>query len=404
MRKRRATSVGEDIDIDHETPAVLFVNRAIGKALDLRASDIHFVPQGRRVVVRARIDGVMREMASIAGSHTSAVVSRLKIMAGLDIAERRVPQDGRVAVRRGAESIDVRVAVLPTTNGEKVTLRLLSQSNAPASLDDLGLWARSRAALEHAITQPYGAVVVVGPTGSGKTTTLYACLQELNKPEVSIVTIEDPVEYRLMGLDQIDINPRAGLTFASGLRTILRSDPDIVLVGEIRDEETAEIAFRAAMTGHLVLSTLHAQTASASLQRLLDIDVDRSIIASSVNAFVAQRLVRKLCPSCREPYAADGDALRDLGVPDGIAQITLHRAVGCRECGDIGYKGRTAVFEVLTMTDTIATMIGASSREIEQQAIHEGMLTLREDGVRLSVAGVTSIEEVRRVVGSLSTH
>ncbi len=314
-----------------------------------------------------------------------------------------MPQDGRVAVRRGAESIDVRVAVLPTTNGEKVTLRLLSQSNAPASLDDLGLWQRSRVALEHAIRQPYGAVVVVGPTGSGKTTTLYACLQELNVPEVSIVTIEDPVEYRLMGLDQIDINPRAGLTFASGLRTILRSDPDIVLVGEIRDEETAEIAFRAAMTGHLVLSTLHAQTAAASLQRLLDIDVDRSIIASSVNAFVAQRLVRKLCPTCREPYAADGDSLQDLGVPDGIAQITLHRAVGCRDCGDIGYKGRVAVFEVMTMSDTIATMIGASSREVEAQAVREGMLTLREDGIRLSVAGVTSIEEVRRVVGSLSS-
>ena len=396
-------TVGEDIDVDHETPAVLFVNRSIAKALDLRASDIHFVPQGRRVVVRARIDGVMREIASIAGSYTSAVISRLKIMAGLDIAERRVPQDGRVAVRRGAESIDVRVAVLPTTNGEKVTLRLLSQSNAPASLDDLGLWQRSRTALEHAITQPYGAVVVVGPTGSGKTTTLYACLQELNKPEVSIVTIEDPVEYRMMGLDQIDINPRAGLTFASGLRTILRSDPDIVLVGEIRDEETAEIAFRAAMTGHLVLTTLHAQTASASLQRLLDIDVDRSIIASSVNAFVAQRLVRKLCPACREPYAADGDELRDLGIPEGIAQITLHRAVGCRECSDIGYKGRVAVFEVMTMTDTIASMIGASSRDVEAQAIREGMLTLREDGVRLSVAGVTSIEEVRRVVGSLSS-
>ena len=380
---------------------MLFVNRSIGKALDIRASDIHFTPQNRRVVVRARIDGVMREIASIAGSHTSAVVSRLKIMAGLDIAERRVPQDGRVSVKRGGQSIDVRVAVLPTTNGEKVTLRLLSQSGVPQSLDDLELWPRSRAALEHAITQPYGAVVVVGPTGSGKTTTLYACLQELNQPEVSIVTIEDPVEYRLAGLDQIDVNPRAGLTFASGLRTILRSDPDIVLVGEIRDEETAEIAFRAAMTGHLVLTTLHAQTASASLQRLLDIGVDRSIIASSVNAFVAQRLVRKLCPECREPYAADGDELRDLGVPDGISQITLHRAVGCRECGDIGYKGRVAVFEVLTVTDAIATMIGASSREVEAMAVAEGMLTLREDGVRLSVAGVTSIEEVRRVVGSL---
>jgi type IV pilus assembly protein PilB len=393
-----------DIEGDHETPAVLFVNRSIAKALDMRASDIHFTPQNRRVQVRARIDGVLREISSISGSHTSAVVSRLKIMAGLDIAERRAPQDGRVAVRRGGQAIDVRVAVLPTTNGEKVTLRLLNQSGVPASLDDLGLWPRNRTALEHAIRQPYGAVMVVGPTGSGKTTTLYACLQELNEPDVSIVTIEDPVEYRLGGLDQIDINPRAGLTFATGLRTILRSDPDIVLVGEIRDEETAEIAFRAAMTGHLVLSTLHAQTASAALQRLLDIDVDRSIIASSVNAFVAQRLVRTLCTHCREPYTADADQLRDLGVPDAVSQVTLHRAVGCRECSDIGYRGRTAVFEVLPMTDAIASMVGASSREVEAMAVAEGMLTLREDGVRLAIAGVTTIEEVRRVVGSLGGH
>ncbi len=391
-----------DLEQDHETPAVLFVNRSIAKALDIGASDIHFTPQGRRVLVRARIDGVLREISSISGSHTSAVVSRLKIMAGLDIAERRAPQDGRVAVRRGGQAIDVRVAVLPTTNGEKVTLRLLNQSGAPGSLESLEMWPRNKDALAHAIAQPYGAVVVVGPTGSGKTTTLYACLQELNDPEDSIVTIEDPVEYRVTGLDQIEINPRAGLTFASGLRTILRSDPDIVLVGEIRDEETAEIAFRAAMTGHLVLTTLHAQTASAAMQRLLDIDVDRSIIASSVNCFVAQRLVRRLCPACREPYAPDEAAITGLGIPDGIAQLTLHRAVGCRECNDIGYKGRTAVFEVLTMTDRIAALIGASSREIEAMAVAEGMLTLREDGVRLAVAGVTSIEEVRRVLGSLS--
>jgi type IV pilus assembly protein PilB len=382
---------------------VLFVNRSIAKALDIGASDIHVTPQGRRVVVRARIDGVLREIASISGSHASAVVSRLKIMANLDIAERRAPQDGRVSVRRGTQSIDVRVAVLPTTNGEKVTLRLLNQTNAPTSLESLEMWARNRDALAHAIAQPYGSVVVVGPTGSGKTTTLYACLNELNDPEASIVTIEDPVEYRLPGIDQIEINPRAGLTFASGLRTILRSDPDIVLVGEIRDDETAEIAFRAAMTGHLVLTTLHAQTASAAMQRLLDIDIDRSIIASSVNCFVAQRLVRRLCPHCREPYEPDDAALQGLGVPSGIAQLTLHRAKGCRECNDIGYKGRVAVFEVLTMTDRIAALIGASSREIESMAIAEGMLTLREDGVRLAVAGVTSVEEVRRVLGTVGS-
>ena len=215
------------------------------------------------------------------------------------------------------------------------------------------------------------------------------------------MTIEDPVEYRVVGLDQIEINPRAGLTFASGLRTILRSDPDTVLVGEIRDEETAEIAFRAAMTGHLVLTTLHAQTASAAMQRLIDIGIDHSIIASSVNCFVAQRLLRRLCVHCREPYAPDEDAVRGLGIPGGMAQLTLHRAVGCRECNEIGYKGRAAAFEVLTMTDPIAALIGASSREIESMAIAEGMLTLREDGVRLAVGGVTSLEEVRRVLGSI---
>jgi type IV pilus assembly protein PilB len=397
----QAADDSTDLEQDHDTPAVLFVNRSIAKALDLGASDIHFTPQQRRVVVRARIDGVLREIASISGSHTSAVVSRLKIMAGLDIAERRAPQDGRVSVRRGSHPIDVRVAVLPTTNGEKVTLRLLNQTGAPASLMDLEMWPRNRETLAHAIAQPYGAVVVVGPTGSGKTTTLYACLNELNSPDASIVTIEDPVEYRLTGLDQIEVNPRAGLTFASGLRTILRSDPDIVLVGEIRDEETAEIAFRAAMTGHLVLTTLHAQTASAAMQRLLDIGIDRSIISSSVNCFVAQRLLRRLCPACNEPYVPDEEALRGLGIPDGIAQLTLHRAVGCIECNEIGYKGRVAVFEVLPLTDAVASLIGASSREIEAMAVAEGMLTLREDGVRLAVAGVTSIEEVRRVLGSI---
>jgi type IV pilus assembly protein PilB len=258
------------------------------------------------------------------------------------------------------------------------------------------MWKRSQAALEHAISQPFGSVVVCGPTGSGKTTTLYACLQMLNRPDRSLVTIEDPVEYRAPGLDQIEVNPRAGLTFASGLRTVLRSDPDVLLVGEIRDEETAHIAFRAAMTGHLVLTTLHAQTAAAAIQRLTDMHVDRGIMATSINCIVGQRLVRRLCSECAEAYTPDKQELRRLGTD---AELTLFRPVGCRVCGDTGYRGRVPLFEVMPMNDEIAALVGAPTREIEAKAVEQGMFTLREDGVRLSIAGVTSIDEVRRVAG-----
>ena len=300
------------LDLDHDTPAVVFINRAISKALELGASDIHFTPQARRLFVRARVDGVMRELTSIAGTQGAAVSSRLKIMGGLDIAERRAPQDGRVSIKNGREAIDVRIAVLPTTHGEKVTLRILSQGEAPESIDALGMWPRSRAALEHALAKPFGAIVVVGPTGSGKTTTLYTCLQVLNTTDRQLTTIEDPVEYRAVGLDQVEVNPRAGLTFANGLRTILRSDPDVLLVGEIRDEETAQIAFRAAMTGHLVLTTLHAQTAASAIQRLTDMGIDRSILATSINCIIGQRLARRVCQSCCEAYSPEPEELRAL--------------------------------------------------------------------------------------------
>jgi type IV pilus assembly protein PilB len=388
-----------EIDLDHDSPAVVFVNRSIAKALDLGASDIHFTPQGKRLHVRARVDGVMREMTSISSAQAPAVSSRLKIMGGLDIAERRIPQDGRVSIKRGSETVDVRIAVLPTTHGEKATLRILAQGEAPASLDELGMWPRSGDALRHAIEQPFGSVVVVGPTGSGKTTTLYACLQELNSPDRSLVTLEDPVEYRAAGLDQIEVNPRAGLTFASGLRTILRSDPDVILVGEIRDEETAQIAFRAAMTGHLVLTTLHAQTAASAVQRLVDMGVDRGIIATAINCFVGQRLARRVCQACAEPYAPEEQDLGALRLPAAVGAVTLYRATGCVECGDTGYRGRVGLFEVLTMSDRIASLIGAPTREIEAAATVEGMFTLRDDGLRLCIAGVTTLDEVRRVAG-----
>jgi type IV pilus assembly protein PilB len=386
------------LDDAHDSPAVQFVNRTISKALDIGASDIHFTPQGKRMVVRARVDGVLREIAATSSTQAQAITSRLKIMGALDIAERRLPQDGRVSVKRGNDTIDVRIAVLPTTHGEKTTLRVLAQGEAPAALSALGMWPRSEQALKHAIDQPYGSVVVVGPTGSGKTTTLYAALQELNRPEVSIVTLEDPVEYRAAGLDQIEVNIRAGLTFAGGLRTVLRSDPDVILVGEIRDEETAQIAFRAAMTGHLVLTTLHAQTSSAAMQRLLDMNVDRGIISTAINCIVAQRLARKLC-TCSEPYAPEPDERESLNVPEAWGELILHRPKGCVTCGDTGYRGRVGLFEVLPITETIASLVGAPTREIEAAAIAEGMFTLRDDGLRLAVAGVTTLDEVRRVAG-----
>jgi type IV pilus assembly protein PilB len=387
------------LDFDADTPAVVFVNKTIGRALDLGASDIHFTPQQRRLFVRARVDGVVRVITSIGGSLAPAVTSRLKIMGELDIAERRTPQDGRVSIKRGAQTVDVRVAVLPTTHGEKVTLRILNHRDAPSSLAELGMWPRSQALLEAAIRRPFGSVIVVGPTGSGKTTTLYACLQQLNTPERTLTTIEDPVEYRAAGIDQIEVNVRAGLTFASGLRTILRSDPDIILVGEIRDEETARIAFRAAMTGHLVLTTLHAQTAAAAVQRLLDIGVDPGVVSTSINCVVAQRLVRRLCSDCAEPHHPDAEDLAALSVPEGYDELNLYRAAGCPECDGTGYRGRIGLFEVLPMTDEIAGLIGQSTREIEAAARAASMFTLREDGIRLAIAGITTLDEVRRVAG-----
>jgi type IV pilus assembly protein PilB len=387
------------LDLDHETPAVVFVNRAISRALDLGASDIHFTPQERRLNVRARVDGVARDVTSISVGQTPAVVSRLKVMGGLDIAERRTPQDGRVAIRHRERTIDVRMAVLPTTHGEKVTLRLLNQAAAPDSLDALGLVGRNLEVLEHAIRQPFGAVVCCGPTGSGKTTTLYACLQELNTPDRVVTTIEDPVEYRAEGLDQIEVNPRAGLTFASGLRTILRSDPDVLLVGEIRDEETARIAFRAAMTGHLVLTTLHAQTAAAAVQRLDDMQIDRGVAATTVNCVVGQRLVRRVCPVCSEVYSVPRAELLAVGLKPRSRATKFTRAVGCPDCGGAGYRGRIGIFEVLAMTDEVAALLGAPTREIQAAAVAQGMTTLRDDALRLASEGVTTLDEVRRVAG-----
>ncbi len=385
---------------DVATPAVSQVNKTIQRALALGASDIHFTPQPRGLVVRARVDGVVRELAAIPGSHQGAVTSRLKVMGRLDIAERRAPQDGRVAVKTGGQTVDLRMAVLPTKFGEKVTLRVLNQAAAPDSLSELCMAADTEEILRKAIRQPYGAILTCGPTGSGKTTTLYAALQELNTPERTIMTIEDPVEYVTTGVDQVEVNVRAGLTFARGLRTILRSDPDTILVGEIRDEETAQIAIRAAMTGHLVLSTLHTQSAAAAIHRLTDMGVEPGLVASTVTCLVAQRLVRRICPDCREEYTAGAEERAVLVKPRQKVP-KLARGTGCTACGETGFRGRVGLFEVLPLTDDIRELAAAraSTAEIQSLAVTAGMRTLREDGVRLCLEGVTTTDEVRRVAG-----
>ena len=382
-------------------PAVTLVNEVIKRAIEEGASDVHLEPQLDRMVVRARIDGVMRPVRTISTDLMPAVTTRIKIMAELDIAERRMPQDGRVSIRFGGEPMDIRVAVLPTMHGEQVVLRILYRTSRSLDFAQLGLSDETTQTLTNAIQQPYGCVISCGPTGSGKTTTLYAALDMLNDPGRVVMTIEDPVEFQLEGVNQIQVNPRAGLTFGQGLRTILRSDPDVLLVGEIRDDETAKIAVQAAMTGHLVLTTLHADNVASSVSRLKNMGVDPSLLASTVNCIFAQRLVRKLCPACKEPYQTTRDDVRAMGLDDtGLPeQIAVHRARGCALCSD-GYKGRLGMFETLRVTPAMRFLIERSTaEELYAAAVESGMHTLQQDGLRLALAGQTSLEEVRRVAG-----
>ncbi len=384
---------------EESSSAIGLVNQVIANAIKERASDIHFEPQERQMVVRVRIDGVTRELTNVPKATQQAVISRLKVMAELDIAERSLPQDGRSAVKMNGESIDLRVAVLPTTYGEKVVVRILQRSSTHVSLSDLGMSDQSLASFVHAIEQPFGCVIAAGPTGAGKTTTLYAALDRLNSTERVITTIEDPVEYEMTGVSQIQVNTKRGLTFARGLRTILRADPDALLVGEIRDTETAEIAVQAAMTGHLVLTTVHAQTAAAAFARLQDMGIAPYMLANSINCVVSQRLVRKLCTSCRSAAEATEAERAELGLdPDTPTQ--LYHPVGCRACGNTGYHGRTAIYEVLPVTSEIRKLMGHTTEEIHDEAVKDGMITLEQDGRRIVLEGATSLEEVRRVTGN----
>jgi len=382
-----------------DTPAVKLVNATLVQAIEDGASDIHFEPQENEMLVRARIDGVTRPVTTIPKPMQPGVISRLKIMGNLDIAERRAPQDGRVSVRFGGQPLDLRIAVIPTTQGEQVVLRILHRAVSKPDLGDLGMTPAAREPFERAIRQPYGAAVVCGPTGSGKTTTLYTALHMLNDPGRVLMTIEDPVEYQINGINQIEISPKSGLTFASGLRTILRSDPDVLLVGEIRDEETARIAMQAGMTGHLVLTTVHAHNAAGSIERLKDMGVEPGLLASSVNCIVAQRLARRLCVDCRESYWPSDEELQQLDLLERKGEIFLHRAKGCGRCGTSGYRGRVALYEVMPVTGKIRGLIESSTDEIFTAAVNDGMTTLREDGVRVCLEGVSSVEEIRRVTG-----
>jgi len=381
-------------------PAITLVNSLIARAIDAGASDLHFEPQANQMVIRARVDGVMRNLSTVRKEMQPAVTSRLKIMAELDIAERRAPQDGRMSIRVGGKPMDLRCAVLPTTYGEQLVLRIMNRPGGRLGLAELGMSSAAEQAFARAIRQPYGAVLAVGPTGSGKTTTLYAALDVLNDEERVLMTIEDPVEYQTPGINQVEVNFKSGLTFARGLRTILRSDPDVLLVGEIRDEETARIAIQAAMTGHLVLTTLHTHNAASSVARLADMGVEPSLLATSINCIVAQRLARRLCVYCRAPYRAEAADLVDIGLEPFGDETTLYRPTGCTTCGGTGFSGRVALYEVMTVQGRLRRLIeSGSTEEIFTEATAQGMATLRQDGFRLALAGISSLDEIRRVTG-----
>jgi type IV pilus assembly protein PilB len=381
-----------------DAPVIKLVYSILAQAVGEGASDIHLEPEEGELRIRFRIDGVLKESAHVPKRMITAVISRLKIMSELDIAEKRVPQDGRVSVAVEERRIDLRVTTLPTSRGEGATIRILDESNAQRTLDDLGMDGSARARFEDAFQQAYGAVLVTGPTGSGKSTTLYAALAELNEIEKKIITIEDPVEFRIPGVNQMNVNRKAGLDFARGLRSILRADPDIVMVGEIRDAETARISIEAALTGHMMLTTLHTNDAPGAIARLTEMGIETFLTASAVDCVVAQRLARKLCSNCKRRAIVPVAALHEAGIRVGT-EVEAYEPVGCGRCNNSGYKGRVGIYSVMSLSERLKQMTIARAPETEIAAVarEEGMLTLREDGVVKIRAGVTSLEEVLRV-------
>ncbi len=383
-----------------EAPVIKLVNHILYQAVKQGASDIHIEPYEKEVSVRYRIDGVLYNIMSPPKRIQDALTSRIKIMANLNIAEKRVPQDGRIDLRIAGKPYDIRVSILPVQFGERIVMRLLDKSRTFSNIQDLGFSDRDFAVLTAAISRPNGIIYVTGPTGSGKTSSLYAVLSELNKPDVNIITVEDPVEYQTKGIGQVQVKSKIGMTFAAALRSILRQDPDIVMIGETRDQETAQIAIQAALTGHLVLSTLHTNSAPATITRLLDMGVEPYLIASSLELAMAQRLVRKLCSYCKKPYEPTADKLASIGLNEKEAKkITFYEPIGCEECNKTGYKGRLAIFEMMEMTAELAKLImdRADTTLLRQQAMKDGMRLLVQDGVRKIKEGLTTISEVLSV-------
>jgi type IV pilus assembly protein PilB len=396
---------GEVVEL-HESaedaPVVKLVNSIIAQAAERGASDIHFEPDGRELRVRFRIDGVLSVSTTIPSRMVAGVISRVKIMAELDIAEKRIPQDGRVSLSVDGRHVDIRVVTLPSVHGESIVMRILDKSNVQIDLDKLGMQTGERDRFREAFSQSYGAVLATGPTGSGKSTTLYAALQQLNTTEKNIITIEDPVEYQLEGITQVQVNPRAGLTFANGLRSMMRADPDIIMVGEIRDGETAQIAIESALTGHLVLSTLHTNDAPTAITRLVEMGIEPFLVASALDCVVAQRLARTLCATCKKRTIVPVDVLRANGFANVSYDIEAYEPVGCGRCGGMGYKGRLGLYEVMTVSEQIRKLVlqRAAADEIAAVAMGEGMRRLRDDGFEKVKAGLTSLAEVARVTGT----
>jgi type IV pilus assembly protein PilB len=396
--------VDEEVDrrgLEDEAPVIRIVNVIIQQAIKDRASDIHIEPDRRGVRIRYRVDGVLHEVMTVPKYVHAPLISRIKIMGDMNIAERRLPQDGRIHVRHEGKDYDLRVSSLPTVFGEKIVMRILDQQSILIGLSKLGMLPETQAQLESIIVQPNGMILSTGPTGSGKTTTQYSILNKINSVERNIITIEDPVEYQLRGLNQVHVNRKAGLTFANAMRYFVRQDPDIIMVGEIRDLETAETAIQASLTGHLVLSTLHTNDAPSAVTRLVDMGVEPFLIAASVIGVLAQRLGRRICQNCKEPYKPPMDALRRIGFPmEAIEEVVLYRGRGCEQCRHTGYRGRLGIFELMLLSEEIQDLIvrRAPLSEVRRAALASGMKTLKTDGFQKVLEGITSVEEIMRVV------
>ena len=388
-------------DMASEAPVIKLVNHIINQEINISASDIHLEPFADDLILRYRIDGMLYEHEAPPKRLNSAIVTRIKIMAHLDIAERRLPQDGRIRIKSQGKDIDIRVSTLPTLFGESVVMRILDRGNIVVQLDHLGFPEKELELFQNLIHKPYGQILVTGPTGSGKTTTLYGSLEKINTPEKKIVTIEDPVEYQLRGVNQVHIRPQIGLTFSNGLRSIVRQDPDVIMIGEIRDSETADVAIQSALTGHLVFSTVHTNDAAGAITRLQEMEIESFLISSALLGVLAQRLVRVICTHCKESCPIEPEALLELGIEDPT-QKNAFRGKGCDHCNETGYRGRTGIYELLVIDDEIRESIlaHASTQEIRERAIQLGMKTLRQDGWRKILEGITTVEEIIRVTHS----